>query len=237
MSRKKHRRNAPCPCGSGKYKYCRYGQGAEDDLGVPPRRQEPECPFATLALFGPDDKTTTKIVAGVFLHDGAQPILKRKSRKAIASAKAVLVRREQRRADRDVAEKARQGEADSFRERWPSATRWRPAWRSPGARTAATPTSRRPSRCWRRTLRRAMTTTPRSTATETGLVSWLSTIGIKHALVYQAELGGPLGVMVDCNDGDWAGYVYVAGEGHELGKHDDPRAAMPPVEKRFGAPA
>jgi hypothetical protein len=76
-----------------------------------------------------------------------------------------------------------------------------------------------------------------ATATETGLVSWLATIGLKRPLVYQAEPGGPLGVMVGCNDGDWAGYVYVGGEGHELGKHDDPRAAMPLVEKRFGDPA
>ena len=28
-------------------------------------------------MYGPDDKTTTKIAAGVILHDGAEPIIKR----------------------------------------------------------------------------------------------------------------------------------------------------------------
>ena len=28
-------------------------------------------------MYGPDDKTTTKIAAGVILHDGAEPIMKR----------------------------------------------------------------------------------------------------------------------------------------------------------------
>jgi hypothetical protein len=41
-----------------------------------PNRQ-PEYPIGTVALYGPDDKTTTKIAAGVILHDGAEPILKR----------------------------------------------------------------------------------------------------------------------------------------------------------------
>jgi len=31
----------------------------------------------TVALYGPDDKTTTKIAAGVILHDGAGAIIKR----------------------------------------------------------------------------------------------------------------------------------------------------------------
>ena len=30
-----------------------------------------------MALYGPDDKTTTKIAVGVILHDRAEPILKR----------------------------------------------------------------------------------------------------------------------------------------------------------------
>jgi hypothetical protein len=35
MASKKHSRNAPCPCGSGKkYKHCCYGKGVEDDLGL-----------------------------------------------------------------------------------------------------------------------------------------------------------------------------------------------------------
>ncbi len=36
-----------------------------------------KSPLGTVALYGPDDKTTTKIVAGVILHEGAEPILKR----------------------------------------------------------------------------------------------------------------------------------------------------------------
>jgi hypothetical protein len=37
----------------------------------------PEYPIGTVALYGPDDKTTTKIAAGVILHDGAEAIIKR----------------------------------------------------------------------------------------------------------------------------------------------------------------
>lgn len=37
----------------------------------------PAEPVGTVALYGPDDKKTTKIVAGVVRHDGAEPILKR----------------------------------------------------------------------------------------------------------------------------------------------------------------
>ena len=76
MSRKKTSRNAPCPCGSvKKYKHCCYGKGDEDDLGLGSGRQH--HPIGTVALYGPDDKTTTKIAAGVILHDGAEPIMKR----------------------------------------------------------------------------------------------------------------------------------------------------------------
>src|SRR5262245_65910717 len=77
MPRKKLSRNDPCPCRSGKkYKYCCYGKGLEDDLG-PDTRQSPKYPIGTVALYGPDDKTTTKIAAGVILHDGAEPIMQR----------------------------------------------------------------------------------------------------------------------------------------------------------------
>src|SRR5262249_51854600 len=34
-------------------------------------------PLGTVAVYGPDDQTTTKIAAGGVPHDGAQPILKR----------------------------------------------------------------------------------------------------------------------------------------------------------------
>ena len=78
MARNRISRNAPCPCGSGKkYKHCCYGKGVEDDLGLGSGRQQPQYPLGTVALYGPDDKTTTKIAAGVILHDGAEPILQR----------------------------------------------------------------------------------------------------------------------------------------------------------------
>jgi hypothetical protein len=76
MAHKKFSRNAPCPCGSGKkYKHCCYGKSVEDDLGL--ADQQPQYPVGTVAMYGPDDKTTTKIAAGVILHEGAEAILKR----------------------------------------------------------------------------------------------------------------------------------------------------------------
>jgi hypothetical protein len=78
MSRKKLSRNAPCPCGSGKkFKHCCYAKGAQDDLGLGSGRQQPQYPIGTVALYGPDDQTTTKIAAGVILHENAEPILQR----------------------------------------------------------------------------------------------------------------------------------------------------------------
>ena len=69
MSRKKLSRNAPCPCGSGKkYKNC-----------CLKNEQTPEVkfPIGTVALYGPDDKKTTKIAAGVILEEGAEVIIER----------------------------------------------------------------------------------------------------------------------------------------------------------------
>jgi hypothetical protein len=93
MPRKKLPRNAPCPCGSGKkYKKCCWGKDFDREEGeqgavyssTPSspkmhRRQQqpPRYPIGTVALYGPDDKTTTKIAAGVILHDGAEVIVKR----------------------------------------------------------------------------------------------------------------------------------------------------------------
>ena len=78
VARNRISRNAPCPCGSGqKYKHCCYGKGVEDDRGLGSGRQQPQYPIGTVAMYGPDDKTTTKIAAGVILHDGAEPIMKR----------------------------------------------------------------------------------------------------------------------------------------------------------------
>lgn len=57
----------PCPCGSGKkFKFCcakKVGHG--------------KYPLGTLAMYGPDDKTTTKLVAAVFKEEGSEPILER----------------------------------------------------------------------------------------------------------------------------------------------------------------
>jgi hypothetical protein len=78
VARNRISRNAPCPCGSGKkYKHCFHGQGVEDDLALRSGRQPPQYPLGTVALYGPDDKTTTKIAAGVILHENAEAILKR----------------------------------------------------------------------------------------------------------------------------------------------------------------
>jgi SEC-C motif len=64
MPHKKLSRNSPCPCGSGKkYKRC-YGKGVEEDIGLGSSRQQPQYPIGTVAMYGPDDKTTTKIAAG-----------------------------------------------------------------------------------------------------------------------------------------------------------------------------
>ena len=53
-----------------------YEFGVEDDLGLGSGRQ-PKYPIGTVAMYGPDDKTTTKIAAGVILHDGAEAIMQR----------------------------------------------------------------------------------------------------------------------------------------------------------------
>jgi hypothetical protein len=74
MIHKKVSCNDPCPCGSGKkYKRCCYGKDVGDESG----QQPPKFPIGTVALYGPDDKTTTQIAAGVILHDGAEAIMKR----------------------------------------------------------------------------------------------------------------------------------------------------------------
>ena len=39
--------------------------------------ESPQFPIGTIAYYGPDDKTTTKIVAGVIEEEGAEPIIKR----------------------------------------------------------------------------------------------------------------------------------------------------------------
>jgi hypothetical protein len=64
-------RNDPCPCGSGrKYKKCCMKKDQEQDFPT-------KFPIGTIALYGPDDKKTTKIVASVIKRQGTEPILKR----------------------------------------------------------------------------------------------------------------------------------------------------------------
>jgi hypothetical protein len=81
-------RNDPCPCGSGKkFKKCCYGKnqpGEETDpyhaaamSNAIPGKSKAKYPIGTVALYGPNDQITTKIVAGVIERDGAEPILER----------------------------------------------------------------------------------------------------------------------------------------------------------------
>ena len=81
-------RNDPCPCGSGKkYKKCCYGKGQileETDEshsfvmgGVRGGKSASKYPVGTVALYGPDETTTTKIVAGVIKREGAEAIIER----------------------------------------------------------------------------------------------------------------------------------------------------------------
>ncbi len=81
-------RNDPCPCGSSrKFKKCCYGmnQAVEETdpfhalamSGAIRGKANPRFPIGTVALYGPNDKITTKIVAGVIERDGAEPILER----------------------------------------------------------------------------------------------------------------------------------------------------------------
>ena len=61
-------RNDPCPCGSGKkYKHC----------CLQKQKARATFPIGSVALYGPDDKTTTKVVAAVITEEGAEPILER----------------------------------------------------------------------------------------------------------------------------------------------------------------
>jgi hypothetical protein len=50
-----------------KHSNCCFDKGAEDDSGRELDRQQPQESIGTVVLYGPDDKTTTKIAAGVIL--------------------------------------------------------------------------------------------------------------------------------------------------------------------------
>jgi len=57
----------PCPCGSGKkYKFC-----------CARNRAKGKYPVGTIAHYGPDERTCTKVVAGVIKSESAEPILQR----------------------------------------------------------------------------------------------------------------------------------------------------------------
>jgi HEAT repeat protein len=81
-------RNDPCPCGSGKkFKKCCYGiveVGEETDSdhaaalsGFHSDSPAKKYPIGTIAYYGPDDRTITKIVAAVVKNENAEPILER----------------------------------------------------------------------------------------------------------------------------------------------------------------
>jgi hypothetical protein len=81
-------RNDPCPCDSGKkFKNCCYGKNqAEEETdpyhaaamsSIVPGNSKAKYPIGTVALYGPNEEITTKIVAGVIERDGADPILER----------------------------------------------------------------------------------------------------------------------------------------------------------------
>ena len=87
MGQSRVSRNDPCPCGSGKkYKQCCVSEEHEGrfarstaritDLQGKPKKR-PEYPIGTVALYGPDDRTTTKIAAGVITSPTAEPIVRR----------------------------------------------------------------------------------------------------------------------------------------------------------------
>ena len=87
MDQSRVSRNDPCPCGSGKkYKQCCMSKEHEGrsprttasitDLQGKPKKR-PEYPIGTVALYGPDDRTTTKIAAGVITSPTAEPIVRR----------------------------------------------------------------------------------------------------------------------------------------------------------------
>jgi len=53
-------------------------QAAIEEYEAKHHQQEPpQYPIGTVALYGPDDKTTTKIAAGVILYEYAEPLLQR----------------------------------------------------------------------------------------------------------------------------------------------------------------
>ena len=54
-----------------------YWMWEDQDLEEEEESPPPQFPVGTVACYGPDDKTTTKIVAGVIKEEGAEAIIKR----------------------------------------------------------------------------------------------------------------------------------------------------------------
>jgi hypothetical protein len=48
-----------------------------DSIDLETTPQEAQFPVGTVAMYGPDDTTTTKIAAGVIVRRGAKPIMRR----------------------------------------------------------------------------------------------------------------------------------------------------------------
>lgn len=60
----------PCPCGSGKkFKFCCAAAAKSNRRG--------KFPIGTIAWYGPDDKITTKIAAGVILNEDDELVMER----------------------------------------------------------------------------------------------------------------------------------------------------------------
>lgn len=75
MFPKKLSRTVPCPCGSGKeYEHCCCGK---DDERLGSGQRQPQYPIGTIAMYGPDDRTTMKIAAAVFLTKDSEQIIRR----------------------------------------------------------------------------------------------------------------------------------------------------------------
>jgi hypothetical protein len=69
-------RNDPCPCGSGKkFKKCCLKE--QEPKPTSTSQKQAQYPIGTVALYGPNDTVTTKIVAAVIRRPGADPELER----------------------------------------------------------------------------------------------------------------------------------------------------------------
>ena len=81
MAYRKVSRNAPCPCGHQHFlsdmEPAEWTAATEEYQSEHRSQELPEFPIGTVARYGPDDNTTTKIVTGVILEDDADSIVER----------------------------------------------------------------------------------------------------------------------------------------------------------------